>query len=182
MPRKPGIRLTAKTARELFAYDKASGHLIWKVDRCCGRHGKRVVAAAGSRAGTVNGYGYRQVQVDRIVYPEHNLIWLIVTGRWPKPMLDHEDTDPANNRWANLREATQSQNLCNRGPSPNNRSGLKGVRTHRSGKFQAHISMHLGTFKTAMGAHLAYKRAALLLHGKFANTNSRAPAKGGPSP
>jgi len=168
-------KLSAKRARELFSYDKISGVLRWRVDVKSGK-GKNQVKA-GARAGTVSGNGlYRQVGVDRRLYREHNLIWLIVTGAWPEHQLDHEDLNGCNNKWRNLRPATHAQNNQNKGPHPRNKSGLKGVRTLNNGRFQATISAHLGTFRTAIAAHAAYGKAARLLHGAFANTTGRADA------
>jgi hypothetical protein len=165
--------ITAERARELFAYDKTSGVLRWRV-------GRRNVIEAGARAGTVKtgstGKQARQVNVEGRFYAEHRLIFLIVTGRWPDPEIDHEDGDALNNRWRNLREATRAQNKQNRAAAANNKAGLKGVRSLANGAFQAAISAHLGTFKTARAAHIAYCRAAKLLRGEFANTKSRAPA------
>ena len=64
----------------------------------------------------------------------------------------------------------------NRGLSKQNKSGYKGVRKEKNGKFMARItvdgkSIHLGTFATADKAAEAYDSAALTHFGEFALTN-----------
>jgi hypothetical protein len=52
-----------------------------------------------------------------------------MTGEWPpsKTTLDHRHGDRLDNRWKQLRLATPSQQVCNRGLQSNNTSGHKGV-------------------------------------------------------
>lgn len=88
--------------------------------------------------------------------------------------VDHRDGDSLNNRRANLREATVSQNMRNVGVSVANRSGFKGVHLHKpSGKWRSQIRTasgrkSLGIFDTPEAAHEAYREAAIKLHGEFA--------------
>jgi hypothetical protein len=85
------------------------------------------------------------------------------------------DYDP-NNRFVNLREASPSQNGCNRGKERHNASGFKGVSLFVRGNYRrftgfitvAGKTHFLGYFHTAEEAHQAYVEAAKLLHGKFA--------------
>lgn len=86
---------------------------------------------------------------------------------------DHKDRNGLNNRRCNLRNCSQSDNGCNRGPQRNNNStGVKGVYPHRSGRFYARITKdgrtrHLGTFDTVEDAEGAYRLAARELHGEY---------------
>lgn len=90
---------------------------------------------------------------------------------------DHVDGDTLNNQCSNLRDATNAQNLQNRGKQQNNTSGYKGVSWHKGhGAFGATIGddnnlRHLGYFATAEDAARAYDKAARELHGEFAITN-----------
>lgn len=93
------------------------------------------------------------------------------------PLVDHRNRNGLDNRRANLREATHAENMRNRGLGRNNTSGFKGVSWHTTGKkWQAKIKVdgkgrHLGLFRTAEEAALAYDVAALELHGEFAWLN-----------
>ena len=93
----------------------------------------------------------------------------------PSVHVDHINGDGLDNRRANLRHCSPSENHRNRGRQVNNTSGLKGVYWQKDrGKWKAQIQVnrknhYLGRFTTAEEAHLAYCRAADELHGAFAN-------------
>lgn len=96
---------------------------------------------------------------------------------------DHINRNKLDNRRENLRYATPSQNRMNRVIQPNNTSGYKGVSFNiANGKYRAYIGKpqkHLGFFKTAEEAALAYNKKAKKLYGAFAFINvipSTAPA------
>jgi hypothetical protein len=77
-----------------------------------------VSTSSNARAGDVagganNGDRYRRIRVDNQLYQAHRLAWLYMTGEWPSNGIDHINGHRADNRWANLREATQSQNMAN---------------------------------------------------------------------
>ena len=157
--------LTAARAHELLTYDPATGIFRWRVRRGAG-------VKAGDIAGTVDSAGRRNITVDNRRYRAHRLAFLYMTGEWPSGLVDHEDHDPDNNRWGNLREADQSQNQANAGLRVDNTTGAKGV-TAIGGKFMARIRhhgqrIHLGTFDTIREASAAYAEAAFALKGPFA--------------
>jgi hypothetical protein len=52
-----------------------------------------------------------------------------MTGEWPKDQIDHINRVKDDDRWENLREATQSQNSYNRAWAERN-GDLRGVRRH----------------------------------------------------
>lgn len=90
--------------------------------------------------------------------------------------VDHVDNNGLNNRRANLREATRSQNLANR-PKSRGRGRFKGVYWDQSrGKWQAMLRVngsnrHLGRFSNELDAARAYNAAAIAAWGAFANVN-----------
>jgi hypothetical protein len=154
--------LTSSRVRELLSYDPLTGVFVWKRGR-----------AKGQEAGWRHGKGYRTIRVDRRSYLAHRLAWLFVTGEWPT-QIDHINGDRADNRIENLREATPTQNMCNRKEGWGV-SGFKGVVRNKTGhKWVAQIrfqnTLHrLGTFASREAAHEAYKAAAAKMHGEFAS-------------
>ena len=106
---------------------------------------------------------------------EHRVAWFLHYGEWPCRQIDHVNGNRSDNRIANLRLATNSENVCNRGKPKNNTSGFKGV-SWNSGRraWLATIrrkgsNKNLGYFATREAAADAYNRAALKYHGEFAN-------------
>ena len=177
--------LTAETLRQLLDYDPETGILRWKkrtpeffedtvrrdAEQICNWWNKRF---AGKIAGSLNKNGYIALFVLNKWYRAHRIIWLWMTGSWPTIDVDHRDLSKSNNRWGNLREATQAQNRTNRNLRPDNTSGLKGVCWFKpQGKWRAAIQANkkrvfLGYFDTKDEAHAAYCDAAKRLHGEFA--------------
>lgn len=156
----PGI--TQERLKELFYYNPGDGHFRHRI----ARRGVQV----GTIAGTINTGGYIQIKVDRRKYMAHRLAFLYMTGDFPNNQIDHCDLNKTNNRWANIREATATQNQANmraRGAIP-----LKGVCEYK-GKYLARIQVggkkkHIGSFSTAEDAHTAYMKAANDNFGEFA--------------
>lgn len=118
------------------------------------------------------------IGVDGKLYGAHRIAWLLHTGRWPAVLIDHIDRNPFNNQFANLREATYSENGRNRGVDARSKSGYKGVTYHTTNKvWNARITHngklhHLGSFSEPEAAHIAYCEAAKQFHGSFANFGS----------
>lgn len=88
---------------------------------------------------------------------------------------DHRNRNGLDNRRANLREATRSENRHNQGPPRNNTSGYKGV-SRSGGRWRAQIMVDgkrrsLGRFARAEEAARVYDAAAIELHGTFAWVN-----------
>lgn len=133
----------------------------------------------GRPAGTLDSHGYWQfsVCVNGVgkILRAHRVIWLLAHGSWPKEDIDHINGDRADNRLVNLREASRSENNCNRAMRANNSSSVKGVCFHKgAGKWMAYIQsernrIHLGLFANLADAECAVRVARERIHGKFAN-------------
>lgn len=146
--------ITATRLRELLAYDPATGLFTWAAN-----HGTK--CRAGEVAGSDHGKGYIQIQLDGRNYLAHRLAWLYVTGEWPSHGVDHKHGNRSDNRWDELRAATNSQNQQNlRKARSRSLTGLLGV--SRNGKrWKSNITLngvqkHIGTFDTPEQAHAAY--------------------------
>jgi hypothetical protein len=125
----------------------------------------------GEPMGCLHHSGYRYICIDRKVVGAQRLAFLYMTGRWPKNCVDHINGDRADNRWCNLREATNTQNTHNAKRRADNKSGFKGVRLHYSGKWEARVAQkHYGLFATPEEAHAARCKAIAELHGEFARS------------
>ena len=159
--------LDAHAVRELLDYDPETGCLTWRTLR----NGVRRSGVAGHLAID----GYVMIRVRSRMYRAHRLAWLHYYGDWPSLHVDHVDGNRSNNAITNLREASHSQNLQNRGMNKRNSSGYKGVPWHKGNKlWKATIGANgsyrcLGYFKDPKDAHAAYIRAAMELHGVFTN-------------
>jgi hypothetical protein len=157
--------LNAERLRDLLDYNPKTGVFVWRVS-LRGRF-----ARIGSVAGRQDGHGYTRIGVDRQEYAAARLAWLFVYGQWPRCEIDHINHIKTDNRIANLREATRSNNIHNRRLTKRNTTGFKGIKrvpsgwlariTHK-GKFR-----HLGTYRTPEAAAEAYRRASQELHGEF---------------
>ncbi len=160
-----------------FTYNPESGDLLWKERPVL----KRQIAVWNMRfAGKVAGCktwhrGGVPHQIAVVFHykmrPTHRIIWEMHNGPIPKGILiDHEDGNPFNNRLSNLRQATNAQNLRNRGRQKNNTTGYKGVSISPWGYRVQINNRHVGYFKTLEEAATAYAAEADRLHGEFART------------
>ena len=145
-----------------LSYDPLTGLFTWI--KQLGR------AKKGNIAGTINSNGYVQIRLNGKIYLAHRLAWLYVHGEMPVSILDHINMDKKDNRIANLRLATKSQNSQNTLISAANTSGYKGVSwSEPAKKWRANIklnqkSKHLGVFDSKEEAHIAYRKAAQEMH------------------
>ena|ERR1019366_3682550 len=113
--------LTAEILHELFSYDVDTGIFIRIADL-------GIRARIGSQAGWVTRCGYCCMSIKYRKYLAHRLAWLYMTGKWPPHQIDHINGIRLDNRWVNLRLATNSQNQWNSKPvRASNTSGYKGV-------------------------------------------------------
>jgi hypothetical protein len=162
--------------RELFDYEPDTGLLKWRARSS--PHATRAVLDAP--AGTVKTGGYLAVGLPGGTkgkfgtYYVHRIIWKMMTGDDPVDQIDHADGDRQNNRWQNLRAASNSTNKQNSRLYKNNTSGVKGVCWDAyHAMFVAYITVdskqrRLGRFKDREDAISTVNAERARLHGAFA--------------
>lgn len=157
-------QLTAEELRRLLRYNEESGSFTWLVRRSW---------RTGDIAGTVDKNGYRVISIGAKKLFAHRLAWLYVYGKLPTKGLDHINGDKQDNRIQNLREATVSQNMRNKGLDPKNTSGYKGVtwnKRRRCYTVQAGGGgkrVYLGFFADPKAASDAYQEFTKKHYGEF---------------
>lgn len=159
------MTITHKQLCDALHYDCDTGFFTWIKPR--------PKIQIGVRAGHSNNRGYRRVEFCGKGYAEHRLAWFYVTKEWPKFQIDHINGNRADNRFANLREATNGQNRAN--SKSYAASGYKGVTFKKwmtKKPWQAAIThnkkvIYLGCFVTPEEAHKVYCDMAKKLHGEF---------------
>lgn len=105
--------LTYDRLIERLSYDSSTGIFQWK------NHLRKV--------GSIDVYGYLIIKIDGKSYKSHRLAWLYMTSEWPKDTIDHKNGIKNDNRWDNLREATNSENCMNRCRNETSLSGHKNI-------------------------------------------------------
>lgn len=161
--------ITATELRRILNYDPSTGAFTWRV-----KISDKVVI--GRIAGVVATNGHRYITAYKKHMLASRLAWLYVTGKWPQHQIDHRNRIASDDRWENLREATQAQNQWNKEKAKPNRLGIKGVRQDKrwpGASYYSQIIVNgqthwLGTYKTKAEAAAAYRAAAAKFHGDFA--------------
>ena len=105
--------------KELLDYNPDTGGFTWRVDRSR-------TAKANAPAGTKSDLGYIRIIVCGKQYAAHRLVWMHVHGQWPASEIDHINRNKADNRIANLRQVTRSENCQNKDPDK-----LLGITCHK---------------------------------------------------
>ena len=107
----------------------------------------------------------------------------VIMAAPPQLQVDHINRDRLDNRRANLRFATRSQNQANKGLQRNNSSRFKGVSWNK-GRWEARIRyngarLYLGRFDDPVLAARAYDALSRYLYADFAGLNfpDEAPAR-----
>jgi hypothetical protein len=170
--------ITQERLKELFEYEE-DGRL---------RRIKNLRELSGGGKGAIGTYptyicnsGYLQVRIDKKLYLVHRLVYLYHTGKLPE-LLDHINMDKLDNRIANLREASKSQNAHNSKKSATNTSGAKGVcynSTNKAWQVQIVANSKVVAYKSFKGSREdeVLKQEAIAWvslarqqhHGEFAN-------------
>jgi len=151
------VMLTQSKLKELMTYNPETGLFT----RIKSYHSNKV----GTCPDKINSKGYCEISIGSKKYKSHRLAWLYMTGDLPENQIDHINGIKSDNRWVNLRQATNAENCRNK--------KKKGFCVTRSGSYQAEIQtgdqrIYLGTFKTREEAKEAYAKVMHKYHGEFA--------------
>lgn len=144
--------------KTLLHYDPFTGIFTWAI--------ALPTRKIGARAGRNSSNGYRAIKINGRMFLEHRLAWVYMTGSLPPHQIDHINGRRRDNRFANLRAASSSQNM-------QNQRDVKGAYPHKpSGTWQSAIKINgktiwLGKFETEEAARAAYL-AAKKIHHPFA--------------
>lgn len=130
----------------------------------------------GKPAGTLRPDGYYSTLIKGKQFRNHRVIWELHNGDVPAGMkIDHVDRNTHNNSISNLRLATSSENMFNRGATRRSRSGYKGVLWDgRRNRWYVQVVVEGvkhwgGAFDCVHKAGEASKGLRDRLHGEFAN-------------
>lgn len=151
-----GYEINQAFMQKFFTYEPRTGELIARLPV----HNREI----GSVCGAVGGHGYLMTSIQGKNYLNHRLIWLYMMGKLPQ-QIDHINHNRLDNRWENLREVNNTDNLRNTGLSKNSRTKINGVNyIPRLDKFRAYITInrkqvYLGIFDCIEDAAAARKAA-----------------------
>jgi hypothetical protein len=164
---KPAV--TRELLQSLFDYRPETGHFVRKTKTA-------PVVNVGDIAGGPDAHGYINISIGSYPYKAHRLAWLWMHGSMPIGHIDHINGKKDDNRIANLRDVTVSQNLMNSALSRANKTGHKGVwYDPKRNNWQAYITagkkrIPLGRYDSPALAAEAYIEASKRHHGEFART------------
>lgn len=163
--------------RECFLYDRDTGTLTrrWRPRShfaTTARQNQYNGANAEKICSSKDSDGYIQISFDGQLYFAARLIWKMEMNEEPATV-DHRNNILDDNRWDNLRAASNSQNSQYSRRHKDRRHDLpKGVNPHVCGGFDARIGYggkqyYLGKFETPEEAYARYCEEARRLHGEF---------------
>lgn len=162
---------TFEEVEKLLAFDPESGAFTWLPRSGDSASVVRWNARFASKpAGALLPTGYIGIRLNGDRFLAHRLAWLLTYRRWPEGWLDHKNGDPSDNRIANLRECSPSENHQNRAIQSNNTSGCVGVSFNKHArKWVANIGrdrkqFYLGRFSSREEAEFAYLAAKRVVH------------------
>lgn len=135
-----GIRmLNQKQLKDILRYCPETGVFTWKIAIA-----KKINAGdiAGYMRKNHNGTSYLVISINYKKYSAHRLAVLYMTGKFPIEQTDHRDGNGLNNRWLNLKCASQDENMKNLPLRSDNISGVCGVSFDKqANKWASYISV-----------------------------------------
>jgi hypothetical protein len=155
--------------RRLLTYYPNTGAFQWTME--AGRKVRGKVTGCKD-----HGCGYGSIRIGNTLYLSHRVAWFMQYGEDPGDMqVDHINENKLDNRIANLRLATNAENMKNVTAYTTNSSGYKGVSWMKSyGKWEGYVCYQYkkygaGFFDDLEEAAAAVAKLRNQLHGTFAN-------------
>ncbi len=148
--------------QQALDYDPATGMFTSKQSRGSLKIGDSVGTRSYKKDNKPNRICF---MLDRRMFSAHRVAWYLMTGNDPlHRKVDHEDRNPFNNAFSNLRLATSKQNSGNRLAKGWHRTphGCYHVQISIDGK-----SVYLGSFTTVEEAHEVYIAKHVEIYGEF---------------
>lgn len=177
----PGKELPSyEYLHECFTYN--DGELYWKQRPFGHFNGAQGWKTFNKRyAGKLAGHAHKsnkyiEVRLADKLYKAHRIVYKMMTGLEPNLSIDHIDGNPSNNRFENLRPATQQENSrsMSAGTSRRGKSTYKGV-SKRGKRWQCMICINdkseIHIFDTEIEAALHYNYLAEKYFKDFAKLN-----------
>lgn len=164
--------LSCTRLKEVLSYDPDTGFFTFRLKRV----GAGGIKHPGDRAGSIRPDGYRSICVDGVTLLAHRAAVFYMTGKHApvKTEVDHLNGERDDNRWANLRVASNAENRHNQRKPRQLVAGSKrkylGVSWHsQKDKWRARIMVegvekHLGLFDSQEEAYAAYLAAKRIMH------------------
>lgn len=128
-------KISLEKCKYYFDFDLL-GNLYWKniAEKCYS-------ISIGSLAGHYHKKtGYYVVHLEGKLYKVHRILYQLYHNiELDDKLIDHDDENPKNNSFENLRPCNNSENMCNKKAHKNNLStGLKNIyiRTYKTGKYE----------------------------------------------
>lgn len=165
-----------ETLRKVLEYDQDTGLFTWiKNDIKSNQWHSRF---EGRVAGHRDAAGYVIINFESKSYKAHRIAWYFMTGGWPDKQIDHIDRIKDNNKWKNLRLASNQENQFNTIHQKNSITGVRGVGLNRiTGRWYSRITHNgktywLGYCYSQEEAVERYEKKAKELFGNFYSTYS----------
>lgn len=183
-------RVTPEQLARLLRYEPDTGKLFWlprPLEFFCDGGGRYTPERAKKIFDTLfantealtakNLAGYARGNLFGRSVMAHRAAYCLMKGAWPKHQIDHVNGVRDDNRWKNLREATNQQNQQNSSSAKGSSSRYLGVTLcKKSFRWTAYIcpdgtKVHLGNFRSEEEAARARDKAAKDMFGPYARLN-----------
>lgn len=158
--------LTQEQLKEALDYDPLTG-LFTRKTRTSN------FVKVGQIAGNKHAMGYWEIGVCGKSYLAHRLAFLYMEGKFPEKMVDHKNLNRMDNRWSNLRHATNGENMQNSSCGKRGVTGKRNVYPNGKG-FMVNLQKdgkpyYIGTYPDIELAELVAEEARRKYHGEFAS-------------